>query len=90
MLTAILSGFDGQLRDPESHHRGHRDHGDGSQSWEPWEGSHALPRWCAAGEAGGLPTRGKKGSDPDLEPLPSGLYDLCALCGEIRAPGGAA
>jgi CubicO group peptidase (beta-lactamase class C family) len=25
--------------------------------WEPWKGSHALPRWCAAGEAGGLPTR---------------------------------
>jgi thiol-disulfide isomerase/thioredoxin len=26
-------------------------------TWEPWEGSHALPRWCAAGGAGGLPTR---------------------------------
>jgi glycerol-3-phosphate acyltransferase PlsY len=25
--------------------------------WEPWKGSHALPRWFAAGEAGGLPTR---------------------------------
>ena len=26
-------------------------------TWEPWEGSQSLPRWCAAGEAGGLPTR---------------------------------
>jgi glycerol-3-phosphate acyltransferase PlsY len=25
--------------------------------WEPWKGSHALPRWFSAGEAGGLPTR---------------------------------
>src|ERR1700690_2674198 len=24
---------------------------------EPWKGSPALPRWYAAGEAGGLPTR---------------------------------
>ena len=26
-------------------------------TWEPWEGSQTLPRWSAAGEAGGLPTR---------------------------------
>jgi tRNA threonylcarbamoyladenosine biosynthesis protein TsaB len=26
-------------------------------SWEPSKGSQTLPRWCAAGEAGGLPTR---------------------------------
>jgi PAS domain S-box-containing protein len=26
-------------------------------TWEPSKGSHTLPRWCAAGEAGGLPTR---------------------------------
>ena len=26
-------------------------------TWEPWEGSQTLPRWCAAGGAGGLPTR---------------------------------
>jgi len=25
--------------------------------WEPWEGSQTLPRWYAAGKAGGLPTR---------------------------------
>jgi PAS domain S-box-containing protein len=25
--------------------------------WEPATGSHTLPRWCAAGGAGGLPTR---------------------------------
>ena len=25
--------------------------------WEPSKGSQTLPRWCAAGEAGGLPTR---------------------------------
>ena len=25
--------------------------------WEPSKGSHTLPRWCAAGGAGGLPTR---------------------------------
>ena len=25
--------------------------------WEPSEGSHTLPRWCAAGTAGRLPTR---------------------------------
>jgi ACR3 family arsenite transporter len=25
--------------------------------WEPSEGSQTLPRWCAAGRAGGLPTR---------------------------------
>jgi nicotinate-nucleotide--dimethylbenzimidazole phosphoribosyltransferase len=28
-----------------------------SRIWEPWEGFQALPRWCAAGTAGGLPTR---------------------------------
>jgi PAS domain S-box-containing protein len=26
-------------------------------TWEPSKGSQTLPRWCAAGEAGGLPTR---------------------------------
>jgi hypothetical protein len=41
--------------------------------------SLGLARWCAAGRAGELPTRGKKGSDP--EPF---LSDLCGLCGEIR------
>ena len=25
--------------------------------WDPWEGSHALPRWCAASDARRLPTR---------------------------------
>jgi ACR3 family arsenite transporter len=25
-------------------------------TWEPSKGSQALPRWCAAGKAGGLPT----------------------------------
>ena len=29
----------------------------GRSTWEPSEGSHTLPRWCAAGAAGGLPTR---------------------------------
>jgi hypothetical protein len=29
----------------------------GSLRWEPWEGSHTLPRCCAAGEAGWLRTR---------------------------------
>jgi exopolyphosphatase/guanosine-5'-triphosphate,3'-diphosphate pyrophosphatase len=28
-------------------------------TWEPSEGSQTLPRWYAAGEAGGLPTRGR-------------------------------
>jgi hypothetical protein len=28
-----------------------------SLKWEPWKGSHTLPRWCAAGTAGRLPTR---------------------------------
>ena len=28
-----------------------------SFTWEPSKGSHTLPRWRAAGEAGGLPTR---------------------------------
>jgi len=32
--------------------------------------------------AGGLPTHGKKGSDPDPKPLLSGLCGLCGLCGE--------
>jgi hypothetical protein len=26
-------------------------------TWEPSKGSQTLPRWCAAGKAGGLPTR---------------------------------
>jgi hypothetical protein len=69
--TVLAPGFPQVC--PGFHHRGHRDHRDGSQSWEPWEGSHTLPRWCAAGGAGGLPTRGRKGSDPDLEPFLSGL-----------------
>ena len=49
---------------------------------KPW-------RWCAAGKAGGLPTRGRKASDPDPKPFPSGLCGLCALCGETpdRAGG---
>jgi PAS domain S-box-containing protein len=29
----------------------------GRFTWEPSKGSQTLPRWCAAGEAGGLPTR---------------------------------
>ena len=29
----------------------------GDFTWEPSKGSQTLPRWCAAGEAGGLPTR---------------------------------
>jgi chemosensory pili system protein ChpA (sensor histidine kinase/response regulator) len=28
-----------------------------TSTWEPSKGSHPLPRWSAAGEAGGLPTR---------------------------------
>ncbi|MGB8299320.1 MAG: RNA 2',3'-cyclic phosphodiesterase [Polyangia bacterium] len=36
---------------------------DGALSWEPWEGSQPLPRWSAAGTAGGLSTR--LGSDPE-------------------------
>jgi dihydropteroate synthase len=31
--------------------------GDLLSSWEPSKGSQTLPRWSAAGEAGGLPTR---------------------------------
>jgi len=29
----------------------------GDFTWEPSKGSQTLPRWCAAGKAGGLPTR---------------------------------
>ena len=28
-----------------------------SLRWEPWKGSHTLPRWCAASKARRLPTR---------------------------------
>jgi hypothetical protein len=28
-----------------------------SLKWEPWKGSHTLPRWCAASKARRLPTR---------------------------------
>ncbi len=57
-------------------------------TWEPWEGSHTLPRWCAAGEAGGLPMR-PAGSDPLLRFFPTAaeVPGLQAM-GDTRHCGG--
>ncbi len=53
-------------------------------TWEPWEGSHALPRSCAAGEAGGLPTR-PAGDEGAREARGAG-----GVAGRPEAPAGGA
>jgi protein ImuB len=60
----------------------------GLLKWEPWEGSQTLPRWSAAGEAGGLPTRSAE-TRPDPvtnEPQPPAASRTALAFRRLRPP----
>ena len=60
----------------------------GLLKWEPWEGSQTLPRWSAAGGAGGLPTRSDE-TRPDPvtnEPQPPAASRTALAFRRFRPP----